>query len=109
MRIPSENLQQATGADSLGSIRTSRFLLTGDMVLQWPLFKERWKTILFGAIFQYVHGIFTQLAHRMARPTAEPLHVGHPCVIALHCVCFHPLQSSILTKGSKILNQPKTD
>jgi len=44
-------------------------------VLQWPLFKERWKIILAGAAFQYVHAIFTQLAHRMARPTPEPLHV----------------------------------
>ena len=76
-----------SAADSLDSIRTSRVLLTGDMVLQWPLFKERWKTILFGAIFQYVHGIFTQLAHRMARPTAEPLHVRHPCLAVSHCVC----------------------
>lgn len=34
----------------------------------------RWKQILFGAAFQYVHGIGTQLAHRMHRPTEEPLH-----------------------------------
>lgn len=45
-----------------------------EFLRQWPLFKERWKTILAGAAFQYVHAIFTQLAHRMARPTAEPLH-----------------------------------
>ena len=42
--------------------------------LQLPLLKARWKQVLFGAIFQYVHGIFTQLAHRMHRPQAEPLH-----------------------------------
>ena len=82
----------------MGSIKTSRrFLLTGDMMLQWPLFKERWKTILFGAIFQYVHGIFTQLAHRMARPTAEPLHVGHPWLALSRCTVStliqHPYKS----------------
>lgn len=29
--------------------------------------------MLFGALFQYVHGIFTQLAHRMHQPQAQPL------------------------------------
>jgi hypothetical protein len=43
-------------------------------VLQLPLLKERWKTILLGAIFQYVHAMATQLAHRMHRPLAQPLH-----------------------------------
>ena len=43
-------------------------------VLQLPLLKDRYKTILLGAIFQYVHGIFTQLAHRMHRPQVAPLH-----------------------------------
>jgi hypothetical protein len=33
----------------------------------------RWKQVLFGAIFQYVHGIFTQLAHRMHQPQEVPL------------------------------------
>ena len=40
---------------------------------QLPLLKARWKQVLFGAIFQYVHGIFTQLAHRMHQPLEEPL------------------------------------
>ena len=43
-------------------------------MLQLPLLKDRYKTILLGAIFQYVHGIFTQLAHRMHRPQAPLLH-----------------------------------
>lgn len=29
--------------------------------------------MLFGALFQYMHGIFTQLAHRMHQPQAQPL------------------------------------
>lgn len=40
---------------------------------QLPLLKARWKQVLFGALFQYVHGIFTQLAHRMHQPQAQPL------------------------------------
>lgn len=43
-------------------------------MLQLPLLKSRWKTIVFGLIMQYVHGIFTQLAHRMHQPQDEPLH-----------------------------------
>lgn len=37
------------------------------------MLKARWKQVLFGALFQYVHGIFTQLAHRMHQPQEEPL------------------------------------
>lgn len=40
---------------------------------QLPLLKARWKQVLFGALFQYVHGIFTQLAHRMHQPQEQPL------------------------------------
>ena len=39
-----------------------------------PLLRERWRTILAGACFQYVHGMATQLAHRMHRPLVQPLH-----------------------------------
>ena len=42
-------------------------------LLQLPLLIARWKQVLFGALFQYVHGIFTQLAHRMHQPQEEPL------------------------------------
>lgn len=42
-------------------------------LLQLPMLLARWKQVLFGAIFQYVHAIFTQLAHRMHQPQAEPL------------------------------------
>ena len=42
--------------------------------MQLPLLKDRYKTILLGACFQYVHGIFTQLAHRMHRPQEHILH-----------------------------------
>ena len=34
---------------------------------------QRWKPIFFGAAFQYVHGIFTQLASRMHVPQEVPL------------------------------------
>ena len=40
---------------------------------QLPLLRARWKQVLFGALFQYVHGMATQLAHRMHQPQAEPL------------------------------------
>lgn len=30
--------------------------------------------MLFGALFQYVHGMATQLAHRMHKPQEVPLH-----------------------------------
>ena len=46
----------------------------GPCVPQLPLLKDRYKTILLGACFQYVHGIFTQLAHRMHRPQSPLLH-----------------------------------
>lgn len=45
-----------------------------EFVIEWPLFLQRWKIILFGIVMQYVHGIFTQLAHRMHHPQPEPLH-----------------------------------
>ena len=48
--------------------------LASPSVLQWPLLKQRWRILLFGLIMQYVHGIFTQLAHRMHQPQEEPLH-----------------------------------
>lgn len=41
--------------------------------LQLPLLRDRWKLILFGACFQYVHGIATQLAHRLHQPANQPL------------------------------------
>ncbi len=41
---------------------------------QLPLLKARWRSILLGAVFQYVHAMSTQLAHRMHRPMMEPLH-----------------------------------
>lgn len=41
---------------------------------QLPMLKRRWKILVFGLIMQYVHGIFTQLAHRMHQPEPQPLH-----------------------------------
>ena len=38
------------------------------------MLKQRWKLIVFGIIMQYVHGMFTQLAHRMHQPQEKPLH-----------------------------------
>ena len=37
------------------------------------MLRQRWKILAFGLIMQYVHGIFTQLAHRMHVPSEEPL------------------------------------
>nr|BCL66110.1 hypothetical protein [Volvox africanus] len=45
-----------------------------EVVVEWPLLKQRWKVLLFGIVMQYVHGIFTQLAHRMHKPQDKPLH-----------------------------------
>ncbi|GFR43190.1 hypothetical protein Agub_g4182 [Astrephomene gubernaculifera] len=45
-----------------------------EFVVEWPLLKQRWRILLFGLVMQYVHGIFTQLAHRMHQPQEEPLH-----------------------------------
>jgi hypothetical protein len=43
--------------------------------MQWPmLLQGRWRVLAFGIIMQYVHGIFTQLAHRMHRPGQVLLH-----------------------------------
>ncbi|KAH7617669.1 putativeceramide inositolphosphotransferase [Nannochloris sp. 'desiccata'] len=39
----------------------------------FPLLRARWKQVLFGALFQYVHGMATQLAHRMHQPQEVPL------------------------------------
>ncbi|KAI3437763.1 hypothetical protein D9Q98_000210 [Chlorella vulgaris] len=44
-----------------------------EFTIELPMLLARWKQVLFGAIFQYVHAIFTQLAHRMHQPQAEPL------------------------------------
>jgi hypothetical protein len=38
------------------------------------LLRSRWHIILIGLAFQYVHGIFTQLAYRMHQPAAQLLH-----------------------------------
>jgi len=38
------------------------------------MLRARWKQILFGAAFQYVHAMSTQLAHRMHRPQPQLLH-----------------------------------
>eukprot|EP01025_Chloroclados_australasicus_P023883 TRINITY_DN24071_c0_g1_i3.p1 TRINITY_DN24071_c0_g1~~TRINITY_DN24071_c0_g1_i3.p1 ORF type:complete len:314 (-),score=10.04 TRINITY_DN24071_c0_g1_i3:545-1486(-) len=42
--------------------------------VELELLKKKWKVILLCAMFQYVHGMFTQLAYRLHRPQAEPLH-----------------------------------
>lgn len=43
------------------------------LFIQLPMLIARWKQILFGALFQYFHGMSTQLAHRMHQPQEEPL------------------------------------
>lgn len=42
-------------------------------ILQLPMLKARWKAILGCLLFQYVHGIFTQLVYRRHIPNPEPL------------------------------------
>jgi sphingomyelin synthase-related protein 1 len=41
--------------------------------LQLGVLRSEWWVILLCAIFQYVHGIFTQLAYRVHQPQAQPL------------------------------------
>lgn len=43
------------------------------LVSQWETLRETWWIILIGILMQYVHGIFTQLAHRLHTPAAKPL------------------------------------
>ena len=58
-------------------------------LLQLPLLRDRWKLILFGACFQYVHGISTQLAHRMHQPANQPLHdIGFSLLPVSHPLSF---------------------
>ena len=40
---------------------------------QWPLLKRHWWVILLCLLFQYVHGVFTQLAYILAAPLPAPL------------------------------------
>lgn len=40
---------------------------------QLPLLKRHWWVILLCLLFQYVHGVFTQLSYVLARPEPEPL------------------------------------
>jgi hypothetical protein len=60
--------------------------------VQLLLLRSRWHIILIGLAFQYVHGIFTQLAYRMHQPAAQPLHdVGFQLI---------PVSSSTSTHSS---------
>ncbi|KAL6765394.1 PAP2 superfamily C-terminal-domain-containing protein [Haematococcus lacustris] len=45
-----------------------------EFTVELPMLKQRWLIIMFGLVMQYVHGIFTQLAHRMHQPQEQPLH-----------------------------------
>lgn len=63
------------------------------------LMQGRWKVLLFGIAMQYVHGIFTQLAHRMHQPGEQLLHdvgfevtpvregVSLPCFVTGYVTC----------------------
>lgn len=48
--------------------------IRSELRLEIPLLLARWKTIFLGLLFQYVHGVFVQLAHFMHRPALTPLH-----------------------------------
>jgi hypothetical protein len=43
-----------------------RFLL--ELSLEWALLLENWKIILFGLVFQYVHGVGARVAHYQHHP-----------------------------------------
>jgi len=45
-----------------------------EIVVELPMLRQRWMIMAFGIVMQYVHGVFTQLAHRMHKPQEEPLH-----------------------------------
>jgi hypothetical protein len=65
-------MQSAAADDSHSVARAS---VTADScAVQLPLLRKRWKQVVFGVLFQYCHGLATQLAHRMHRPMAQPLH-----------------------------------
>jgi hypothetical protein len=55
------------------------------LLLQLVLLRKRWYIILGCLCMQYVHGIFTQLAHRMHTPAQQPLHdVGFATIPVSH-------------------------
>ena len=60
---------------------------------QLPLLRERWRTILAGAVFQYVHAMATQLAHRMHQPLAQPLHDLGFDLLPVRCSPDHDTQT----------------
>ncbi|GAQ85288.1 Inositolphosphorylceramide Synthase [Klebsormidium nitens] len=39
-----------------------------EWVVEWPLLVDRWKIILAGVVFQYMHGIGARFAHYLHRP-----------------------------------------
>jgi len=78
-----------------------RFLL-----VQLPLLRERWKSILLGAMFQYVHAMATQLAHRMHRPMVQPLHdVGFDMLPVTFNAC-HVLWATYASDIHNVLVDP---
>ena len=65
---------RATAWSCMGAGESNKHVQRGSIFAQLPLLRSRWKSILLGAVFQYVHAMSTQLAHRMHRPMVEPLH-----------------------------------
>lgn len=80
--------------------------LLPERVLQLPMLRQRWLIIVFGIVMQYVHGIFTQLAHRMHQPQEQPLHdmgfeltpVGH----LLHCTCVYSCAYTFTCRARRV-------
>eukprot|EP00249_Psilotum_nudum_P007452 c20566_g1_i1 orf=427-1431(-) len=42
--------------------------ITVEFALEWPLLMERWKFIMFGIAFQYLHGVSARAVHYLHRP-----------------------------------------
>ncbi|KAH7314523.1 hypothetical protein KP509_21G006300 [Ceratopteris richardii] len=42
--------------------------ITLEYSVEWPILKEKWKFLLFGLIFQYLHGLAARAVHYLHRP-----------------------------------------
>ena len=70
---------------------------------------QRWKPIFFGAAFQYVHGIFTQLASRMHVPQEVPLPDLGFSIFPVRSIYFLMCGQAMALHGWALAKAPKAD
>ncbi|KAJ7540285.1 hypothetical protein O6H91_10G007700 [Diphasiastrum complanatum] len=42
--------------------------IAAEFFVEWQLLLEKWKFLLFGIVFQYIHGVFAKVVHYLHRP-----------------------------------------